>query len=85
MVVRASFELAASRLSAERSTPELPDAGRPCRPAVWVRKGRGPVREKDGRGRGVRTPDLRFWRPPLYQLSYTPMVTRRGRVVRGAP
>ncbi len=26
----------------------------------------------NGRGRGARTPDLRFWRPPLYQLSYTP-------------
>jgi hypothetical protein len=24
------------------------------------------------RGGGARTPDLRFWRPPLYQLSYTP-------------
>ena len=27
---------------------------------------------RTGRGRGARTPDLRFWRPPLYQLSYTP-------------
>ena len=26
-----------------------------------------------GRGRGTRTHDLRFWRPPLYQLSYTPL------------
>src|SRR6218665_1425948 len=26
----------------------------------------------NGRGRGARTPDLRFWRPQLYQLSYTP-------------
>ena len=25
-----------------------------------------------GRGRGTRTPGLRFWRPSLYQLSYTP-------------
>ncbi len=25
-----------------------------------------------GRGGGSRTPDLRFWRPTLYQLSYTP-------------
>ena len=24
------------------------------------------------RGGGTRTPDLRFWRPPLYQLSYAP-------------
>ena len=26
-----------------------------------------------GRGRGTRTHDPRFWRPMLYQLSYTPM------------
>lgn len=26
-----------------------------------------------GRGRRLRTLGLRFWRPPLYQLSYTPM------------
>jgi len=25
-----------------------------------------------GRGGGNRTPDLRFWKPALYQLSYTP-------------
>jgi hypothetical protein len=25
------------------------------------------------RGGGTRTPDLRFWRPPLYQLSYAPI------------
>ncbi len=27
-----------------------------------------------GRSGGVRTPSPRFWRPVLYQLSYTPMV-----------
>src|SRR5262245_10200692 len=27
---------------------------------------------KSGRGGGSRTPSLRFWRPTLYQLSYTP-------------
>ncbi len=27
---------------------------------------------EDGRGSRIRTRDLRFWRPPLYQLSYTP-------------
>ena len=27
---------------------------------------------KSGRGSRARTRDLRFWRPPLYQLSYTP-------------
>src|SRR5215469_4598851 len=26
-----------------------------------------------GRSGGTRTPGLRFWRPPLYQLSYTPI------------
>ena len=26
-----------------------------------------------GRGSRVRTRDLRFWRPSLYQLSYTPI------------
>jgi hypothetical protein len=28
---------------------------------------------QNGRGSRVRTRDLRFWRPPLYQLSYTPI------------
>src|SRR3954454_1807527 len=28
------------------------------------------------RGGRIRTRDLRFWRPPLYQLSYTPLRTR---------
>ena len=28
----------------------------------------------NGRGSRVRTRDLRFWRPSLYQLSYTPKV-----------
>src|SRR5207249_2277047 len=28
------------------------------------------------RGGGTRTPDLRFWRPPLYQLSYAPWARR---------
>jgi hypothetical protein len=26
----------------------------------------------ESRGGGTRTPGLRFWRPPLYQLSYAP-------------
>ena len=26
-----------------------------------------------GRGRRLRTLGLRFWRPPLYQLSYSPI------------
>ncbi len=29
-----------------------------------------------GRGSRARTRDLRFWRPPLYQLSYTPRKSR---------
>ena len=28
--------------------------------------------KENGRGSRARTYDLRFWRPPLYQLSYTP-------------
>ena len=31
---------------------------------------------EDGRGSRARTRDLRFWRPPLYQLSYTPASSR---------
>lgn len=31
-----------------------------------------------GRGRGTRTHDPRFWRPLLYQLSYTPSVEVEG-------
>ena len=34
--------------------------------------------EKIGRRGGTRTPDTRFWRPMLYQLSYTP--TRHQKV-----
>lgn len=29
-----------------------------------------------GRGRRLRTLGLRFWRPPLYQLSYSPMLSK---------
>ena len=39
---------------------------------------RDPPRWSD-RGDRARTCDLRFWRPPLYQLSYAP--TARGRIV----
>ena len=31
---------------------------------------------KSGRSARIRTPDRRFWRPLLYQLSYTPVLTR---------
>src|SRR5581483_1106525 len=34
---------------------------------------------KLGRGGGTRTHGPRFWRPMLYQLSYTPRKTRQGR------
>ena len=30
--------------------------------------------DKPGRGRRLRTLGLRFWRPPLYQLSYSPIL-----------
>ena len=29
-----------------------------------------------GRGRRLRTLGLRFWRPPLYQLSYSPILSK---------
>src|SRR5205085_278923 len=34
------------------------------------------LQEGTGRGRGTRTHDPRFWRPMLYQLSYTPRPRR---------
>ena len=37
-----------------------------------------------GRGSRVRTRDLRFWRPPLYQLSYTPIPVARKRTANRA-
>src|SRR5690606_17142564 len=41
--------------------------------------------EKYGRGRGNRTPNLRFWRPTLCQLSYTPAAETAKRTLAGAP
>jgi hypothetical protein len=35
----------------------------------------------DGRSGGARTPNPRFWRPVLYQLSYTPINGSRERVM----
>src|SRR5690606_39612846 len=37
-----------------------------------------------GRAGGFRTPNLRFWRPPLYQLSYRPSVNGPRKAKRGA-
>ena len=36
------------------------------------------MRAGNGRGSRARTRDLRFWRPSLYQLSYTPKAEARG-------
>ena len=44
------------------------DLGKPRRFAMAQAQWLG----RDGRGRGTRTHDPRFWRPMLYQLSYTP-------------
>src|SRR5947208_13833636 len=33
----------------------------------------GQILMVNSRGGGTRTPGLRFWRPPLYQLSYAPL------------
>src|SRR5450432_1111739 len=38
-----------------------------------------------GRGGGNRTPNQRFWRPLLYQLSYTPIVVELFRRRRRGP
>src|SRR3954464_13584031 len=38
---------------------------------------------ESGRGGGNRTPNQRFWRPLLYQLSYTPVVCFLRRESRG--
>ena len=35
-------------------------------------------RSGSDRGGGTRTPGLRFWRPPLYQLSYAPSLAWKG-------
>ncbi|CCB65807.1 protein of unknown function [Hyphomicrobium sp. MC1] len=40
--------------------------------SVFSGAGRQIKLHEAGRGGGSRTPDLRFWRPTLYQLSYTP-------------
>ena len=56
-------------------------AAQPCHSgyvlvAAIVLRGVASIRNKSkpivGRGGGSRTPNLRFWRPTLYQLSYTP-------------
>src|SRR6476660_9427235 len=35
-----------------------------------------PLARSYGRGGGIRTPNLRFWRPPLYQLELHPSCRR---------
>ena len=37
--------------------------------------------QTSGRGRRIRTLGTRFWRPLLYQLSYTPLCAHRQKVV----
>ena len=44
----------------------------PSRQRVYRFHHLGPPETFVGRGARIRTPDLRFWRPLLYQLSYTP-------------
>jgi hypothetical protein len=41
----------------------------------WLAAGE-PDLASESRGGGTRTPGLRFWRPPLYQLSYAPGLER---------
>jgi hypothetical protein len=44
--------------------------------AVRVPRQNALVADSNGRGGGSRTPSLRFWRPTLYQLSYTPKLSQ---------
>ncbi len=37
-------------------------------PKMTPRGGQTNTEKKDGRPGGTRTPNMRFWRPPLYQL-----------------
>jgi hypothetical protein len=52
---------------ASTRTPAVPARRRKCPLSREIRL------QADSRGGGTRTPDLRFWRPPLYQLSYAPV------------
>ena len=60
----------ASRLSAlhkaDRRRMQVPESTNLCESEFARHVG------ETGRGNRARTCDLRFWRPPLYQLSYTP-------------
>jgi hypothetical protein len=38
------------------------------------------IRFSIGRGSRTRTHDMRFWRPPFYQLNYAPMNGGEGRI-----
>ena len=51
-----------ARIDIAHSTPDR------LRAKIAIRTGFA----ENGRGGGTRTPDHRFWRPMLYQLSYTP-------------
>jgi hypothetical protein len=51
-----------------------PDRLTPTTPSRWrVYQFHHLGKKENGRGGRARTHDLRFWRPLLYQLSYTPM------------
>src|SRR5438034_1955336 len=65
----------ASLDSAAKATPAKPSAStrkRAPRARRWFTQETTDLY----RGGGTRTPDLRFWRPPLYQLSYAPWARR---------
>ena len=71
---RVCFALHKARFPfSQEATGLLTNLGGPCRHAIARRRCKwSALSGENGRGRGARTPDLRFWRPPLYQLSYTP-------------
>src|SRR5579864_383073 len=71
------IELPRSRVDHDHARPVwAPDArqrgrGREARRSL-SRGRRGRHTRRGSRGGGTRTPGVRFWRPPLYQLSYAP-------------
>ena len=92
VVSQVSFQLGhvtlllfAAHLAEELRAADAARAARaiPCPPRITVFFVASAIRllfilTQSGRSGGTRTHGLRFWRPPLYQLSYTPSADRVG-------
>src|SRR5687768_5676305 len=59
-------------ISTQTSRKKSRVAGHHSRIGFMVYRFPFPVSRPIGRGGGIRTPNLRFWRPPLYQLELHP-------------